>query len=139
MQMVKRMNFHAAVVYIDMDTMKIINDTYGHAEGDHALTLTATILRSSIRASDILARFGGDEFVALVLETLDLGAETMLARVEEHFNLINERKEYPYPITISYGIAHYDPAAPKSLEELMEIADRAMYEHKQSKKQSGAT
>lgn len=139
MQMVKRMNFHAAVVYIDMDTMKMINDTYGHAEGDHALTLTATILRSSIRASDILARFGGDEFVALVLETLDLGAETMLARVEEHFNLINERKEYPYPITISYGIAHYDPAAPKSLEELMEIADRAMYEHKQSKKQSGAT
>lgn len=134
MQMVNRMNFHAAVVYIDIDTMKMINDTYGHAEGDQALSMTANILRSSIRASDILARFGGDEFVALVLETLDLGAETMLARVEDHFNLINKQGKKPYPITISYGIAHYDPEAPQSLEELMIIADKAMYEQKQLKK-----
>lgn len=134
MQMIKRMNFHAAVVYLDMDTMKMINDTYGHAEGDRALIQTANVLRSTLRASDILARFGGDEFVALVLETFDLGAETILSRIENQFRLLNEKKLHPYPITISYGIAHYDPEAPRSLEELMEIADKAMYEQKQAKK-----
>ncbi len=136
LQMVDRMNSRAAVIYLDLDTMKMINDTYGHAEGDRALIETADLLRSNIRSSDILARFGGDEFVALVIEIEDYGTEKMLARISKQFDIFNSQKDRKYPILISYGVAHYDPQQPRSLEELMVLADKAMYEQKQSKKQT---
>lgn len=134
LRMVKRIDSKAAVVFIDLDTMKMINDTYGHAEGDEAIIRTAEILRGSIRASDILARFGGDEFVALVLETREDGAEKMFTRIDARFAEFSGRKNQRYPIGISYGIAHYDPHAPQPLETLVSIADKAMYAQKQSKK-----
>lgn len=136
LQMVDRMNSRAAVIYLDLDTMKMINDTYGHAEGDLTLVETAILLRSNIRSSDILARFGGDEFVALVIEIDESGTEKMLERINDQFDSFNAQNNRKYSILISYGISHYDPQNPCSLEELMIKADKAMYEQKQSKRQT---
>lgn len=134
LQMVDRMNSRAALAYLDLDTMKMINDTYGHAEGDRTLVKTADLLRTNLRSSDILARFGGDEFIALGIEIESGSAEKMLARIEKQFTDFNAKSDQKYPILISYGVAHYDPRNPCSLEELMIEADKAMYEHKQSKR-----
>ncbi len=122
------------LLYADLDDLKIINDTYGHLAGDQALTDAATVLRTSLRASDILARLGGDEFVGLILES---GGETELAvkaRVQENLNAHNLQRTRPYRLSFSIGTARYDITQPCSVEELLEGADREMYRNKLEKK-----
>lgn len=133
-QMVRRMRLKAAIIFIDMDNLKTINDTFGHAEGDRALMDTANLLRNTCRSSDILARIGGDEFVILVIESEDNGAEAMLARFNAQLGKFNKHESRKYPIAVSSGAAHYSLDAPCTVEELLERADRIMYENKQAKK-----
>ncbi|HEX7432652.1 MAG TPA: histidine kinase N-terminal 7TM domain-containing protein, partial [Anaerolineaceae bacterium] len=131
--MAERMNSKAAVIFADMDGMKSINDTFGHAEGDQALVDTANLLRSTSRSSDILARLGGDEFVILAIETNDHLAEVMLDRLKSQLEAFNTQESRKYPISVSFGVAHYDPEHPSSVDEVMVEADKAMYEQKQAK------
>lgn len=138
LQMVDRINAKAAVIFIDLDSMKMINDTFGHAEGDRALMETAELLRKNLRSSDILARFGGDEFVAMVLESENKGFKNLFARIDKQFIALNNQVGRKYPLLASHGVAYYNPSSPCSLDELMEKSDKAMYENKQSKKQSGS-
>jgi diguanylate cyclase (GGDEF)-like protein/PAS domain S-box-containing protein len=135
-QMAKRMNLSAAVIFFDLDEMKSINDHFGHAEGDQALVDTANLLRSNPRSSDILARIGGDEFVILAIEANEHLTEMLLDRLRiqlEKFNLQGKRK---YPLSFSFGVAHFDPEQPTELDELIEEADKAMYAQKQLKKRT---
>jgi diguanylate cyclase (GGDEF)-like protein/PAS domain S-box-containing protein len=122
------------LLYADLDDLKGINDTYGHLAGDQALIDAAAILKSSLRASDILARLGGDEFVGLILES---GGETELAvkaRVQENLNAHNLLRIRPYRLSFSIGTARYEVTSPCSVEELLEAADREMYCNKLEKK-----
>lgn len=122
------------LLYADLDDLKVINDTYGHLAGDQALIDAATVLRTSLRASDILARLGGDEFVGLILES---GGETELAvkaRVQENLNAHNLQGVRPYRLSFSIGTARYDITHPCSVEEMLEGADREMYRNKLEKK-----
>ncbi|MDD2336948.1 MAG: histidine kinase N-terminal 7TM domain-containing protein [Geobacteraceae bacterium] len=122
------------LLYADLDDLKVINDTYGHLAGDQALIDAATVLRTSLRASDILARLGGDEFVGLILES---GGETELAvkaRVQENLNAHNLHGVRLYRLSFSIGTARYDITHPCSVEELLEGADREMYRNKLEKK-----
>ncbi len=135
MEMVKRMSLKAAVIFIDLDNMKMINDTYGHAEGDQALIDIAVLLRQHSRSSDILSRYGGDEFMAIGIESTPQSAETMLARLQEKMAEFNAESGRKYPLSISYGISHFDHTHSSSLESLIKEADQAMYDQKQAKKQ----
>ncbi len=122
------------LLYADLDDLKGINDTYGHLAGDQALMDAADVLKTSLRASDILSRLGGDEFVGLILES---GGETELAvkaRVEENLNAHNLLRIRPYRLSFSMGTARYEITAPCSVEELLECADREMYRNKLEKK-----
>lgn len=122
------------LLYADLDDLKGINDTYGHLAGDQALIDAAAILKTSLRASDILARLGGDEFVGLILES---GGETelaVLARVQENLNAHNLLRIRPYKLSFSIGTARYEVTSPCSVEELLEAADREMYRSKLEKK-----
>jgi diguanylate cyclase (GGDEF)-like protein/PAS domain S-box-containing protein len=122
------------LLYADLDDLKEINDTYGHLAGDQALMDAASILKTSLRASDILARLGGDEFVGLILES---GGETELAvkaRIQENLNAHNLQRLRPYRLSFSIGTARYDVTDPCSVEELLEGADREMYRNKLEKK-----
>ncbi len=128
-----RENKNLLLFFIDLDRLKFINDTYGHEEGDCALKKTAAILRKTFRESDIIARLGGDEFAVLITDSDEL-PDVALKRLNEKIDEENLTSGLSYPISMSIGIAEYDSSAPCSIFELMSLADRLMYEQKQSKK-----
>jgi diguanylate cyclase len=127
----KRYEKPMVLMVIDVDNFKSVNDTYGHKAGDKALVLIADQLRSQLRESDFLARFGGEEFVVLMPETdLDsamVAAEKLRAAVEGcQFHYQNAQVS----ITISAGLAQL--RKDDSTESLFKRADEAMYRAKQS-------
>ena len=124
------------LLYADLDDLKGINDTYGHLAGDQALTDAAAVLKTSLRASDILARLGGDEFVGLILESGGETEQAVKARIQENLNAHNLQRIRPYRLSFSIGTARYEVTAPCSVEELLEGADREMYRNKIEKKSS---
>jgi diguanylate cyclase (GGDEF)-like protein len=118
----------------DMDGLKKINDTHGHEEGSFAIIEMGEILRKSFRESDVLARFGGDEFVVLVINTLDQVSEKISERLEQNLSLYNSQSAKPYKLSISYGLIPIAFEGTTSVEETIKIADEAMYEHKRLRK-----
>ena len=129
-----RLKKGVALIYADMDDMKWINDTFGHKEGDRALIDIANILKSTFRASDIVARWGGDEFVGLILESTERAGEEVRGHLQEKLNVHNLEGARPFQLSISFGMTRYNPENPCTLEELLERGDRLMYEHKQKRK-----
>ncbi|HPL68044.1 MAG TPA: sensor domain-containing diguanylate cyclase, partial [Smithellaceae bacterium] len=122
--------------FIDLDGLKVINDTYGHDEGDHALQKTAMILKQTFRESDIIGRLGGDEFAVLVVDDDEL-QKNILKRLKERIKEESTVSDVSYKISMSIGVAEYDPSRPCKVEELMLEADRLMYIQKKEKKQAG--
>jgi diguanylate cyclase (GGDEF)-like protein len=118
------------LVYADLDNLKWINDNFGHQIGDEAIIATAHIIRGLFRTSDIIARVGGDEFIALALDADLSFSESILARLKEK----EKDCSHPYPLSISVGFAYYDPQFPCTMEELLARADKAMYVNKRAKK-----
>ena len=126
----KRTRLPLALVYIDLDRFKEVNDTHGHAAGDMVLIEAAQRIQSCVRASDTLARIGGDEFVIIIAQCPDRApvnqiAEKIIVRLDEPFLLGGESAH----VTASIGIAFYPDDAP-NLENLLSYADQAMYASK---------
>lgn len=117
-----------AVLFMDLDGMKRINDTYGHPQGDRALVEVGQILLRTFRASDMAARFGGDEFCVLLFEGAH--AASAMARLEVELIDWNTKGGGPFKLSLSMGAARFDWRVPAEMEELVAEADRAMYEHK---------
>jgi len=119
------------LLFCDVDDLKKINDTFGHQEGDLALIRTADALEQTFRGSDILSRLGGDEFVVLASETSKQTQEIILRRLQN--NLKKSGVTEPrYDLSLSVGVARFDPKHAVTLGELMVQADKAMYEKKRS-------
>ncbi len=129
----KRMAKPAALVFVDLDGMKQINDELGHDAGDRALVETARLLRGSLRESDIIARLGGDEFCILFSGSSALEASAAVSRLQEAVELHNRTSEDAPALSLSVGLADWDPNSDETLDELMKRADREMYGHKRSK------
>jgi diguanylate cyclase (GGDEF)-like protein len=115
-----------AVVFCDVNGFKEINDTYGHAAGDLVLKRVADVLRSVGRLTDLVARFGGDEFVMLLPDAGAHGAEIVIRRIRE---LLQQATD-PVSVTVSIGYALVDQEHPQSFEALLIEADLAMYRDK---------
>lgn len=125
-----RLSCKMLLLFMDLNDMKYINDTFGHLEGDNALRDTANILRSTFRESDIICRYGGDEFIVSALQTGDIESDTIKERLNKNIDLHNIEANRRYKISLSIGIAIYDPNAPVPLETLIFVADHMMYENK---------
>ncbi|HUO77155.1 MAG TPA: diguanylate cyclase [Thermodesulfovibrionales bacterium] len=123
------------MLYADMDRLKEINDTFGHKEGDLAIRDTANIFRSTYRESDIIARIGGDEFVVIPVEGANNDSSGIETRLQEKIENHNTKGERPYKLSISCGIAHYDPGNATSIDELLLQGERLMYEQKNKKRE----
>jgi diguanylate cyclase (GGDEF)-like protein len=130
----KREGSRLTVCYMDIDDLKKVNDTWGHKEGDELIKISSSVLKKSLRESDIVCRMGGDEFLVILPNTSLEDASVLWTRVEENIALFNERATKPYTISISCGFAEYDPSIHKTPADLIEAADIAMYEGKRSRK-----
>jgi len=116
-----------AVVFCDVNKFKSINDTYGHQTGDDVLRSIAAVLTHASRATDLVARYGGDEFVILLPDAGVSGAELVVRRIRER---LDEHAPGPVPFTVSLGYAIVDPHEPEGLDNLLTQADLAMYRDK---------
>jgi diguanylate cyclase (GGDEF)-like protein len=122
--------------FADLDGLKWINDRYGHGEGDRAISLAAACIKETFRRFDVTARLSGDEFVALIMEEPGRSAETICRRLQ--MNLADcAGADSPYKLSMSVGVAHFDPDKPVTLQELMRQADTELYEHKRKGRLAG--
>ncbi len=123
-----------SLFFCDLDDLKTINDTYGHAQGDEALKEVSAIIRETFREADIPARFGGDEFVILAPDTSAESEYTLPKRLQATVENHNQKSERPYRLTLSVGIARFNPDTPHTIDELIFQADELMYQQKKEKK-----
>jgi diguanylate cyclase (GGDEF)-like protein/PAS domain S-box-containing protein len=133
MKVAKRTKHALSLMFIDLDGLKSINDRLGHKMGSQAITTAAHILSATFRDSDIIARFGGDEFVVLAMDSHVQDRDKVLQRLQAQCAQHNMQVNAPYQLSMSIGIAHSTAEQPCSLEELLEQADMQMYAHKQTK------
>ena len=121
----------ASALMIDLDNLKTINDRFGHEAGDNALKLVARCTESELRLTDVVARHGGDEFVAFLSETPAKGAMDVSLRIKDAIAAapIDHGKE-TMSISVSIGVATY-PEDGQTMDTLLARADRAMYMAKQ--------
>jgi diguanylate cyclase (GGDEF)-like protein/PAS domain S-box-containing protein len=119
-----------SVLYADLDNLKEINDKFGHQEGDAALSRAADILRTTFRESDIIARIGGDEFVVILVSDEMRSSHFTFSRLQQNLDAYHAGAKAAYTLSLSTGIAMYDPQHPVTFEDLLREADEFMYLHK---------
>jgi diguanylate cyclase (GGDEF)-like protein/PAS domain S-box-containing protein len=131
-----RLKKKIALIYLDVDDLKKINDTGGHKMGDRALAEVAFTLKKSFRDSDIIGRLGGDEFSILAMESTKMNVDILIQRLEEKLAFFNSRSsaESGFSLSVSVGVCVREPEEPATVEEMLSRADHLMYEQKRSKK-----
>ncbi len=127
-------NQNAMLLFLDMDGLKCVNDTYGHDEGDRFIKAISGILKRCRHHGEIVMRYGGDEFVILAADVSEEAAEIYRSRIHEEMRNYNESNRLSYQISASIGIYLTRPERQSELEEAIEEADRRMYEVKKIKK-----
>ena len=132
----RRADYPSCLLYIDMDSLKHINDTFGHAAGDTALIQFAHILTETFRDSDVVGRLGGDEFVVLMVDATESDLDSMKVRLQSNVDAHNLQSVGGYALSFSLGVIRVDMNSTISMEELLSQADAAMYKHKQSRKRT---
>ena len=135
LEVAKRNHEPMALMFLDLDGLKNVNDTIGHATGDGMITEAAYVMRQTFRASDLIARMGGDEFCVLFAATSEAATREVALRLQEAIDVVNEQEGRPFVLAMSVGIAMFDPEQPVSLDKLMAVADERMYRNKREKAQ----
>lgn len=128
----RRQGIASTVIFVDIDGLKLVNDTLGHDVGDRLIEASARILRQSFRDSDVVGRLGGDEFAAYTLDSDQ--PETILSRISTNVERFHRASSVPYRISFSTGIVRCDPHSDKCLNDYLCLADRRMYEQKRERK-----
>lgn len=136
LKLARRTGRDAMLVYADLDGFKHVNDRFGHPEGDRALVAVAEILCRTFRESDIVARVGGDEFAVLALEASGSSAERIRHRLAHNVEIRNRSAAREYDLSVTAGIAAFDPQHAAGIEELIAEADRALYALKRARRQT---
>jgi diguanylate cyclase (GGDEF)-like protein len=131
LKLARRNHDCALLFFADVDGLKQINDRFGHSEGDLAIIRAAQILRDTFRDSDVIARLGGDEFAVLANEASSDSQKDIWRRLKEKLSAEGSRNPL-YSLSLSIGVARFDPSSEVTLGELLEYADQAMYEAKRT-------
>jgi len=134
LKLAERMQSIFSLVFIDLDGMKKINDSFGHLAGDRALIETAELLGKCVRQSDIVARLGGDEFVLLLTTVGDDTDSLIRRRLQEQLDSLNAQPGRQYTLCFSIGIVTTIANGSVTLETLLTEADSLMYRQKQDRK-----
>jgi diguanylate cyclase (GGDEF)-like protein len=128
----RRYDHGVALVVLDVDRFKEINDTRGHPEGDRVLRCLARLLRETLRASDLAGRMGGDEFAACLLESDADAAGRFLARLSDRIDELGLRGDLPAGFSVSPGVAHF-PSDGVEPDTLFRLADARLYDVKRAR------
>jgi diguanylate cyclase (GGDEF)-like protein len=139
LEVAKRNHQPLALMFVDVDGLKRVNDTLGHATGDWLIAETAYVLRTTFRASDLIARMGGDEFCILFAAESDAAIEGAARRLEAAMDHSNRDPERPFRLSLSAGVSRFDPEDPRTLDGLMAVADERMYAKKRERQAAGAS
>ena len=134
LQLCMRQNIPAALVFIDLDHLKQVNDQLGHAEGDWVLVTFAQHLMKAFRSSDVVARLGGDEFLVLLTNHSKAAAESAMARLQQALDATNEAEARGYDISFSYGLVEFDPKRHHTIGALISEGDSLMYKTKHARR-----
>jgi len=122
------------IVYGDIDGLKIINDLYGHQEGDYAIEQVAKILKSALGDSGIVGRFGGDEFVCVIEKSIQEDFIEMFSlKVRHLLETFNKTEKKPYKLDISLGFSEWNSSGEDTIEHVLHQADIDLYRKKQKK------
>lgn len=130
----RRANHPLCLLYIDMDCLKHINDTFGHTEGDLALTHFVRILIETFRDSDVIGRMGGDEFVILTIDATEKDIATIQTRLQSNVDAYNLQTVRGYNLSFSLGVVQVDLNSTFMIDTVLTQADAVMYEQKRLKK-----
>jgi len=131
LRFVERSKRPVALIFVDLDGMKPINDSLGHEQGDRAIQETAKILQKTFRASDIIARLGGDEFVVLTIDADAERADTARQRTRAAVDAWNAQGVAPFQLSLSLGTAQHETG--ETIEDLLTRADAEMYQQKRAR------
>ena len=132
----RRKNKQIALLFMDVDGLKIVNDTYGHEEGDKLIKTVADTLRKCMHSGDLIMRYGGDEFVIMLEKGSDIYAQEYVDDINESLAIHNRLSKRPYKVSVSIGIHLVDFTENKSLQEAIEQADHDMYIQKKNRKRA---
>ncbi len=124
------------LMFIDMDGLKMINDTYGHKEGDQAICALANVLTDSCLNGEVYCRFGGDEFIIFAPEYDTSEAELLSECIQDNIDKFNSTSKHNFTLSASIGYHISVPKAETNLFQLVTYADKVMYENKKRKKSS---
>jgi diguanylate cyclase (GGDEF)-like protein len=127
------------VMFMDMDGLKLINDNYGHVEGDTAISSFASVLKNSTRDEDIVGRIGGDEFVVFSSIKSEENRKQIVDRIRSSLEEYNKKQLHPYQVAGSIGSVILEKATKECFEAAMLSADNVLYEEKSEKKKKGLT
>ena len=122
-----------ALLFIDTDGLKLVNDDLGHSVGDALLVEVADVLRETIRSSDVAGRIGGDEFCVLLVGDPELDPDGAVRRLREKEAEHNARADRRYAVSMSIGLTSLAPGRSVTLEELIDAADESMYQDKRGR------
>jgi diguanylate cyclase (GGDEF)-like protein len=132
----RRAEHPLCMLYIDLDSLKAINDSFGHTAGDASLTQFASILTETFRDSDVIGRLGGDEFVILTIDATERDLLNVQIRLQKNVDVYNLGAGPGAALSFSMGVIKVDLASEITMEELLSQADAAMYKHKRSRRRT---
>ena len=133
-EMTKREGGGFILCFIDLDNLKMVNDKFGHLEGDSFIIHTCRIIKEEVNPKDIIFRYGGDEFMIVFHDDDERAADQTCRRLADKFEALNRSNFKPYPINASMGIFSYKSEMNLNLEQIIEIVDKNMYSNKMAKK-----
>lgn len=123
-----------AILFLDMDRLKYINDAFGHGEGDRAIKCIANVLQGCIPSEAVPVRYGGDEFLALIPDADEESVLKMISEISSGVSSLAKAQKLPVIPEFSSGFVLADPASGKTLDEYVHDADERMYREKKAKK-----
>jgi len=132
---VSRKHYDLTIAYIDVNDLKLVNDKFGHKEGDKLLKTVTDCIQSNLREFDVIARLGGDEFMIIFSKCNDIQAKKIWRRICDEFTQINIQNDYIFKVSASAGFSQYDQSKHKNMNDLLNEADEAMYQNKKQMKE----